>query len=407
MNNNFNNHRHQKRIKIFMTIVILLIILSFLYWFFLVRGREFTDDAYIHADMAKISSRIFGTINSILVENDDYVKKGDLLLTLDDRELKLEKESLLAVKEQILSALEAEKINLEMIDKTTLADLENAQANLKKAIHIKTQTEKELEGLKKQREETIILLNQAQKDYKRYKDLITNKLISPREFEEKENNLNILQAKLDSIDKKIESFEEVYKQTQSQIRSSRAILEKSKALQLNVQRTKLNIKNLKAKLEEVETKIKKTELYLSYTRITAPISGYIAQKSIQIGEKVQPGEPLLAIVPLDKIYVEANFKETQLTHMYLGQKAIIEPDIYPGLKLEGKVVGIRAGTGTTFSLLPPENAVGNWIKVVQRVPVKILFTEPIPAEYPLRVGLSLEVTVFTSEKTGPRLRSAK
>jgi membrane fusion protein (multidrug efflux system) len=109
-------------------------------------------------------------------------------------------------------------------------------------------------------------------------------------------------------------------------------------------------------------------------------------------------------VPLQDVYVEANFKETQLKEMRIGQKAEIKADIYPGYRYHGKVVGIRAGTGAAFSLLPPENATGNWIKVTQRVPVKIVLDEPPPAEYPLRVGLSLEVKVNISDKTGPKLK---
>lgn len=387
-----------------MATLCILSVIAFLYWFFLVRGREFTDDAYVHADMARVSARIPGNIEKIFIDNDDFVNQGDLLLTLDNRELKLQKQRLLAIKEQINSELQAEKINLEMIDKSTLADLENAKANLNKSIYLQEQTTKELEALQKEKEELEIIYKQAKKDLTRYKDLIEKNLISKREFEEKENQFSISKAKLKAIENKISAYQKIYKQATSQIHSAKSLLNKNKALLLTSDKIKLKIKNLEAKLKEIESQIATVNLNLSYTQIKAPISGYIAQKHIQIGDRVQVGEPLLAIVPLDKIYVEANFKETQLKNMYLGQKAIIKPDIYPGLKLEGKVVGIRAGTGAVFSLLPPENAVGNWIKVVQRVPVKIVFTTPIPQEYPLRVGLSLEVTVFTNEKTGPRLK---
>ncbi|MFN3534441.1 MAG: HlyD family efflux transporter periplasmic adaptor subunit, partial [Desulfatiglandales bacterium] len=140
-------------------------------------------------------------------------------------------------------------------------------------------------------------------------------------------------------------------------------------------------------------------LNLSYCKIEAPISGQVAQKRIQVGDRVSPGQPLMAIVPLDKVYVEANFKETQLKEIRKGQEAIIRPDMYPGIRLKGRVVGIRAGTGAAFSLLPPENATGNWIKVVQRVPVRIELEDKDLQERPLRIGTSLHVTVLIRKET--------
>jgi len=137
--------------------------------------------------------------------------------------------------------------------------------------------------------------------------------------------------------------------------------------------------------------------------VTAPLAGYIAHKSVQVGERVQPGQPLMGVVPLEEAYVEANFKETQLEKVRLGQRATVRADIYPDHPFTGKVVGIRAGTGAAFSLLPPENATGNWIKVVQRVPVKIRLDTPPTPEYPLRVGLSLKVVIHTRDQSGPRL----
>ena len=163
--------------------------------------------------------------------------------------------------------------------------------------------------------------------------------------------------------------------------------------------------SLKAQRDGYKADLDEAELNLSYCTIAAPIAGFIAQKSIQVGDRVQPGLALMAVVPLQEIYAEANFKETDLTHVRLGQTAVIEADIYPDYIYHGKVVGIRAGTGAAFSLLPPENATGNWIKIVQRVPVKIAFDAPPPPRYPLRVGLSLTVTINTSDRSGKALRS--
>ncbi len=137
--------------------------------------------------------------------------------------------------------------------------------------------------------------------------------------------------------------------------------------------------------------------------IAGPIEGYIAQKNIQVGDRVQPGQAMMAVVPLSTVYVEANFKETQLTNVRIGQPASVLADIYPGYTYKGKVAGIRAGTGAAFSLIPPENATGNWIKIVQRIPVRIELDQPPPPDHPLRVGASLDVTINVADRSGPNL----
>jgi membrane fusion protein (multidrug efflux system) len=180
---------------------------------------------------------------------------------------------------------------------------------------------------------------------------------------------------------------------------------KADIFKLDIEKKKLE--SLKAKHREMQAELEAAELNLSYCVIKAPISGYISQHDIDIGERVQSGQPLLSVVPLQDVWVEANFKETQLKDVRIGQSVEIKVDMYPSQVFMGKVYGIDAGTGAAFSLLPAQNATGNWIKVVQRVPVKVLLDSPPPAEYPLRIGCSLEVTISTSDKSGPKLRTAK
>jgi len=158
-------------------------------------------------------------------------------------------------------------------------------------------------------------------------------------------------------------------------------------------------------VKQAEAALEQAKLDLAYTKITAPFAGIVTHKTAHVGNRVQVGEPLLAVVPLGKLYVTANFKETQLTDVRVGQKAEIVADIYPGFMYKGHVDSISMGTGAAFSLLPPENATGNWVKVVQRVPVKIVFETPPPPDKPLRLGLSVEVAIDISDKRGPLLSS--
>jgi membrane fusion protein (multidrug efflux system) len=205
-----------------------------------------------------------------------------------------------------------------------------------------------------------------------------------------------MEAEIDAAKASLEAVDQEVKQAQAQLRASQGD-------RLQVEVLSHRIAALSGEKQEARGKLIAAQLNLSYCIISAPISGYIAQKNVQLGDRVQSGQPLMAVVPLQDIYVEANLKETQLEHIRLGQLATIKADVYPNYTYHGKVVGIRAGTGASFSLLPPENATGNWIKVVQRVPVKILLDKPPPAEYPLRLGLSLHVTIFTLDQSGPRL----
>jgi membrane fusion protein (multidrug efflux system) len=161
--------------------------------------------------------------------------------------------------------------------------------------------------------------------------------------------------------------------------------------------------SLKAQRDQYKAELDTARLNLSYCTLPAPVDGYVDQKWVQVGDRIAPGQALMAVVPLQAAYVEANFKETELTDVRLGQPAKIRADIYPGFAYRGRVAGIGAGTGAAFSLLPPENATGNWIKIVQRVPVKIVLNTPPPPERPLRVGLSLTVTIDTGDRSGGTL----
>jgi membrane fusion protein (multidrug efflux system) len=161
----------------------------------------------------------------------------------------------------------------------------------------------------------------------------------------------------------------------------------------------------RAIVQQAQASVEAAKLDLSYTQIRAPLSGIITRKSVHIGNRVQPGEPLLAIVPVDRLYVTANYKETQLTDVRVGQPATVEADIYPGFIYHAHVDSISVGTGAAFALLPPENATGNWVKVVQRVPVKVVLNQPPPADKPLRMGLSVEVTIDIADTSGPLISS--
>src|SRR6202035_5856403 len=158
-------------------------------------------------------------------------------------------------------------------------------------------------------------------------------------------------------------------------------------------------------VQQAQAALEAAKLDLSYTVVKAPFEGIVTRKSVHIGHRVEAGQPLMALVPIRGLYVTANYKETQLTDVRVGQPAEVEADIYPGYIYHAHVDSISAGTGSAFALLPPENATGNWVKVVQRIPVKIVLDQPEPPDKPLRMGLSVEVTIDISDTRGPLLTS--
>ncbi|HDL89610.1 MAG TPA: HlyD family secretion protein [Thermodesulforhabdus norvegica] len=395
---------NKKPVRLILLLILVLGGLAGGLWWFTHRHLVTTDNAYVMADSAAVSSRVSGQILKVLVDNDDFVQKGQLLVELDPDSYRLRVEEAQARVNSLKAEYRLAQTELTYIDAVTSAALQEAGFALDMARNRKRQAMDNLKELQKKRKSAKADFGHAKKDFARYSALFAQKAVAERDFDRIRTAYKKALAQLEAIDAAIDAASKEVRVAEDLIHQAEARLLKAKAERLKVEVKKHELNALKAKINQAEKDLALAKLNLSYCRIKAPISGYVAQKNIQAGNFVQPGQPLMAIVPLRDVYVEANFKETQLTHMRIGQKAIIEADIYPGYKYYGRVIGIRAGTGTAFSLLPPENATGNWIKVVQRVPVKIRLDSPPPVDHPLRVGLSLEVTVDTSDRNGPYLR---
>lgn len=399
-----NSFRNNRRLKgLILGFITSAILAGGIWWFYTSRYVS-TDNAYVMADSATVSSRVSGRVIKIYVENDDPVKKGLLLLELDPSDYALKTEQA----EATLRALEEEynihKANLAYIETTMTANVDSARAALNIALDRERQARKKIDEIEEKRKSAEADLKHTERDLRRFEALYGQKAVAEREFDRTKTAYKKALAQYEALSAELASARIALDSAKKDTERAKAQLRVAEAQDLQAQMERYRLKNLEAQIEKAKGEFELAKLQLSYCKIYAPISGYVAQKRFQVGDWVQPGQPLLAVVPLQDVYVEANFKETQLKDMRIGQSADIYADIYPGRVYKGKVVGIRAGTGAAFSLLPPENATGNWIKVVQRVPVKIVLNEPPPPEYPLRVGLSLEVKVYTSDKSGPKLK---
>lgn len=397
------NGKKKSKLRLIAPVILVLIVAGALYWWFFSRNRVSTDDAYVVADSVMVSSRVTGTITKYKVDNDVYVKKGEVLVELDPKDYQALVDKGKAAVESVQAQIGVEEVTISLIEDQTAAQVQVAQAaylaaqgKKKEAQHKVEETEQTVNGSEAE-------FGHAKKDFERYSNIYKQGAGSEQMRDRASTAYKKAKSQLDAANAQVGSVKAALSVSDQEIDRAKAQLEAAKSERLKVDVEKRKLASLKANLEEQKAGLNIAELNLSYCTVKAPISGYVAQSKIEEGERIQAGQPLFAIVPLQEAYAEANFKETQLENVRIGQPADIKADIYPGFTYHGKVVGIRAGTGAAFSLLPPENATGNWIKVVQRIPVKIVFDSPPPADHPLRVGASLDITVFTADRSGPRL----
>lgn len=318
------------------------------YWYYLSIFVS-TDDAYVSGYVGLVSAQVPGRVTRVTVDNNDFVKKGQTLVSLDPQDFQVA----VAQAEATLNRLRQ--------------DLASRYVKVAKARAQVTEAE--------------AVLKQAITDKSRYSNLYERRTVPKQTLDQTNTRYKIAVASLD--------------QARQEEREALAAIGGSTAIPIDQQPA----------IQEAKASLEQARLNLGYTTITAHFSGYVTKRQVKVGNWVQPGQPLMALVPLDlkELWIEANYKETQLTNVHIGQPADIRVDTYPQTTFKGVVKSIMAGTGAAFSLLPPENATGNWVKVVQRVPVRIELLPPFPENQPLRLGMSTIVTIDTRDRSGPRL----
>lgn len=375
------------------------------FWWSFMRNRVSTDNAYVKADSAELSSRVPGTVLRVFVENDFPVESGQVLLELDPADYRVALEKTQAVLAQDEAEVLGAEVSLAQIDLQTAAQVQAAEAALQAALDGEIEARHRVEEVESRKLAASADLTLTKRDYERFESLYRQGAAPERQQDQARTAFSKARAQSGATDAQRAGARAALAAASETAGRARAQLAVAQSERYSVEVQRYRLAGLKGKRDKSRAEMEAARLNLSYCSVTAPISGVIAQKSIQIGDRVQPGQALMAVVPLHEIYVEANFKETQLTNVRLGQPARIKADIYPWYSYRGRVTGVRAGTGAAFSLLPAENATGNWIKVVQRVPVKIQFDGTIPSDHPLVVGMSLDVTIDTTERAGGMLMS--
>lgn len=357
--------RNNKRKKISIIVFIALTVIGAVTVYFYLRYKAThitTDDAFVEGHIHTIASKVSGTVKKINVEDNQPVKKEAILVEIDpvDYEVKVKEASSVLGKErsklsEIEAKIEASRQRLSELNaamKAAKANLELQEANLKLA--------------------TI--------DFKRAEKLYEKEAIPRERYDNTKTGYEVAVSRVKAAGEQV-------KQAEMAIETQKAIIrqaEASRPSQISF-------------IKEKEAKLRAAELNYGYTHIPAPSDGYITKKTVEIGNQIEAGLPLMAVVPLDDIWVVANYKETQLEKVKPGQKVKMKVDTYPKKTFDGKVDSIMAGSGAIFSLFPPENATGNYVKVVQRIPVKIVLENGTDTQHILRIGMSVTATILVEQ----------
>ncbi|HET8871033.1 MAG TPA: efflux RND transporter periplasmic adaptor subunit [Aquabacterium sp.] len=323
---------------------------------------EYTDNAYVQANVVQITPAVGGTVLSIGADDTDLVNSGQVLVKLDPADAQIAFDQA-----QAQLAQTVREVRTLYANNGTL----QAQVDLRKADVVKVQTE----------------VARAQDDVKRRAPLVSTGAVGQEEYNHSVSQLNAAKSALAAAQSALNAAQE-------QLAANESLTEGTTVAHHP------NVERAAARLREAYLALKRVDL-------VAPLSGYVAKRNVQVGQRVAAGTPLMSLVTLDQAWVDANFKESQLKRVRIGQPATLTADVY-GQKVvyHGTVAGLSAGTGAAFSLLPAQNATGNWIKIVQRVPVRIALKPEELKAHPLRVGLSMEVDVDVHDQSGPMLAEA-
>jgi membrane fusion protein, multidrug efflux system len=317
------------------------------YWFLYARHYQSTDDSYVDGDLVQITSEVPGNVMELSADDTQGVQRGQTLLELDPADAQVA--------------------------------MSNAEARLARAVREVRTLFATAEQLRAQIAEREIELKRAQDDYGRRSNLLQDGAVSSEELSHTQDDIAQMRASLTEARRQLDATR----------------------VQIDGTTVDTNPEVLAA-----EAAVRDAALALRRTKIAAPVAGVVARRSVQIGQRVAPGTPLMAVVPLYDVWIDANFKEVQLKDMRVGQPVEVRADIYGrGVKYHGRLVGLSAGSGSAFALLPAQNASGNWIKIVQRLPVRIVLDPRELKAHPLRVGLSTTVTVDVRDTSGPLIAS--
>lgn len=398
----------QPRVRIGIA-VLLLAIAGVAVWLWVTAGHESTDDAQIDAHLTQIAARIGGTITKVLVDDNQQVEAGAVLVELDPRDYQVTVDRMRAELADAEANAIAARSNVPITSATASGNLTTARGGVTQAQSGVAASEKEVEAARARLITAQARLREAEanatkaaRDVERLRGLLAKDEVSQQQFDATSAAADAQRASADSARSQVAEAEAGIRVAESKLiqaqageQQAHAELQTAQTAPSQIQATQARASAADARVQTARANLAQAELNLQYAVVKAPVRGVVSKKGINVGQVVQQGQPLLAIVQLDEVWVTANFKETQLKDVRPGQRAAADVDALGGRDFKGKVDSIAGATGARFSLLPPENATGNFVKVVQRVPVKIVLDGGQDPEHLLRPGMSVNATVYT------------
>jgi membrane fusion protein (multidrug efflux system) len=382
----------RKAFLIFFSVLIVLAVAGLLWWLH-ARQFESTDDAQVDAHLNPVSSRVDGTIIKVYVEDNQMVKAGDPLVDLDPRDLQVALDQALAQLAQARSMVIAQQPNIPITEVENVTNISTASAEVANVEAALAAAERDRESAAAKLAESEAINARAQADLARYKLLIAKEEVSQQEFDQIAANAKAQaatvaanRAALGAAEKTVEGRLAQLAQAQSRLAQYQHVAPRQIAIR------RANVASQRANAQSAEAQLEQARLKLSYTKVVAPVAGIVMRRSAEVGAHVAAGQQLLQIVQISDVWVTANFKETQLRRIRPGQSASIHVDALKR-EFEGYVENIGGSTGAVASVLPPENATGNFVKVVQRIPIRIRFRPNQEGLDRLRPGMSVEPDV--------------
>jgi membrane fusion protein, multidrug efflux system len=357
------------------------------------RGRESTDDAQVDADVVAISARVGGAVLKVHVTDNQQVHKGDLLVEIDPADLTAKEKQAEAELAAARAEAAASDAQVHIVVATSKGGLSAAQAQLSGTATSVASAGAQIEAAKAALAHAQAEASRADVDLARAVSLRKDEAVPQAQVDTAGANAQAAHAAVAQASAQLAAAEDARRTAQTQIAEAKGRVEQSAPIDAQLSVAQANADLAHARADAAEASLAEAKLQLSYTSITAPADGLLSRLAVHEGQLVQAGQQVVGVVP-DATYVVANFKETQVGNMRAGQRAEISVDALPGRSFEGKVESTSPGTGARFSLLPADNASGNFVKVVQRLPVKIAWVN-VPADVKLAAGLSVDVTVLT------------
>jgi membrane fusion protein (multidrug efflux system) len=391
--------------------LVVVILLAVGAWLWLTAGRESTDDAQVEAHVLPVAARVAGSVLRVPVSDNRQVDAGTVLVELDPRDYEVAVAKARAELADAEASAVAARSSVPIMSTTASSNVTTAEGSVEQARGSIEQSQKELEAARARMTTAEAKLREAEanatkaaRDVERLRGLLAKDEVSQQQFDATVAAADAQRAAADSsksqvaeADAGIRVAESKLMQTRAGEQQARAGLRTAQTGPDQVTATRARASAAEARAQQAKAALDQAELNLLYTVVKAPAKGTVSRNTVEVGQVVQPGQPLMALILLDRPWITANFKETQLRDMRPGQPATIKIDAYGGREYKGKVDSIAAATGARFSLLPPENATGNYVKVVQRVPVKIVLEAGQDPEHVLRPGMSVAPTVYTNK----------